>query len=343
MVNRSRVGWIDCARGIAILCVIIGHTTNDFIIRGVIFSFHMPLFFICSGMTYRVSQNNEEFLKKLKKSFIALPLTATILFLAKDILLWILPYNSVNTFSITKELKALFFSSGVPMDSFIGNVKAIGMTWFFFVLFTARMIYDYICMKLDRKYAAMVAVLLMIVGYIFSKRLWLPFSMDIVLVVVIFIISGSWYKSVFTKYENISIAAAAGIVILWAGLFTATYFIGGTYLALASRTYPAFPLCLVTALAGTASIFCISIIMQKAGKLFKLLEIAGRNSLLLFEIHYFDDIWSKLWNVFDNSAFVGQLGNTALRLIIDIVIFAVIYMLKSKYYTNKKSVNKENA
>lgn len=27
MINRSRVGWIDFARGIAILCVIIGHTT----------------------------------------------------------------------------------------------------------------------------------------------------------------------------------------------------------------------------------------------------------------------------------------------------------------------------
>ena len=343
MINRSRVGWIDFARGIAILCVIIGHTTNDFIIRGVIFSFHMPLFFICSGMTYRVSHNTEEFLKKAKKSFIALPLTAAILFLANDILLWLLPWVGVNTFSITEELKALFFSSGVPFDSFIGDVKAIGMTWFFFALFTARTIFDYICMKLDRKYAVMVSVILMILGYIFGKMLWLPFSIDIALVAVIFIISGSWYKSVFTRYENISVAATAGIVMLWAGLFTATYFFGGTYLELASRTYPAFPLCLVTAFAGTAAIFCISIIMQKAGKLFRVIEIVGRNSLLLFEIHYFDGIWSKLWNVFDNSAFMGQLGNTALRLIIDIVIFVVIYMLKSMYYTNKKSVNKENA
>lgn len=40
-----RVKWIDYAKGITMLLVIIiGHTISDDLIRGMIFSFHMPLF-----------------------------------------------------------------------------------------------------------------------------------------------------------------------------------------------------------------------------------------------------------------------------------------------------------
>lgn len=40
-----RVKWIDYAKGITMLLVIIGHTISDDLIRRMIFSFHMPLFF----------------------------------------------------------------------------------------------------------------------------------------------------------------------------------------------------------------------------------------------------------------------------------------------------------
>lgn len=39
-----RVKWIDYAKGITMLLVIIGHTISDDLIWGMIFSFHMPLF-----------------------------------------------------------------------------------------------------------------------------------------------------------------------------------------------------------------------------------------------------------------------------------------------------------
>ncbi len=53
MKNGDRIYWIDCAKGITILLVIIGHSIYNPMVRGPIFSFHMPLFFILSGMTYK--------------------------------------------------------------------------------------------------------------------------------------------------------------------------------------------------------------------------------------------------------------------------------------------------
>ena len=46
-VDLNRVGWIDVAKGIAIVLVIIGHTVQfGGGTRNFIFSFHMPLFFL---------------------------------------------------------------------------------------------------------------------------------------------------------------------------------------------------------------------------------------------------------------------------------------------------------
>lgn len=63
-----RINWVDCAKGIAILLAIVGHSVSKgrwgSILRGVIFSFHMPLFFILSCVTYKCSMDMIEFKKK---------------------------------------------------------------------------------------------------------------------------------------------------------------------------------------------------------------------------------------------------------------------------------------
>lgn len=65
-INRTE--WIDCAKGITILLVIIGHTIEG-ALRGAIFSFHMPLFFILSCITYKYSANGNQFLDRMERAF----------------------------------------------------------------------------------------------------------------------------------------------------------------------------------------------------------------------------------------------------------------------------------
>ena len=44
----NRIDWIDCAKGAAIILTIVSHTVQNHmygnILRGAVFSFHMPLF-----------------------------------------------------------------------------------------------------------------------------------------------------------------------------------------------------------------------------------------------------------------------------------------------------------
>jgi fucose 4-O-acetylase-like acetyltransferase len=48
----ERIGWLDTARAIGIVAVVAGHVTTDPSIWSALFHFHMPLFFMLSGMTY---------------------------------------------------------------------------------------------------------------------------------------------------------------------------------------------------------------------------------------------------------------------------------------------------
>ncbi len=47
--NKKRINYIDIARGIAIILMILGHIVPPGTIRKIIFSFHMPLFVIVIG------------------------------------------------------------------------------------------------------------------------------------------------------------------------------------------------------------------------------------------------------------------------------------------------------
>ena len=48
MDGKTRIGWVDTAKGIGLLLVIIGHLPIP-LVPVWIYTFHMPLFFFLSG------------------------------------------------------------------------------------------------------------------------------------------------------------------------------------------------------------------------------------------------------------------------------------------------------
>ena len=77
--ESKHILWIDIAKGIAIVAVIIGHNI-DGEINNLINSFHMPLFFFVSGYTFKA--NREKYIKDFKRlivPYIILVIIQTIL------------------------------------------------------------------------------------------------------------------------------------------------------------------------------------------------------------------------------------------------------------------------
>ena len=61
--NNQRIEYWDVAKGLGIICVMLGHLGCNQIDR-VVFTFHMPLFFLISGWFLKTEESLQEFVKK---------------------------------------------------------------------------------------------------------------------------------------------------------------------------------------------------------------------------------------------------------------------------------------
>ena len=138
--SNNRIRWIDIAKGITILLVIFGHSFENESIatkfwRGVIFSWHMPLFFLLSAMTYRFPKNNTEMRLRIKKDLkrLLLPLLGVYVFG----IVYSLCKEPLNIFSLEYWRGALYqivLAAGMPTYFISFEVPALGMVWFLMVL-----------------------------------------------------------------------------------------------------------------------------------------------------------------------------------------------------------------
>ena len=67
--NRKRIPEFDIMKGIAIICVVIGHYIHLPVIPTIIWSFHMPLFIFLNGYFYKPNKPVREIAKAYMKPY----------------------------------------------------------------------------------------------------------------------------------------------------------------------------------------------------------------------------------------------------------------------------------
>lgn len=73
MEDKNRIKWIDYAKAITIIMVIVGHAIGEYSLKYkeievIIYSIHIPLFFILSGYTFKVKLSTRDWIIKRIKS-----------------------------------------------------------------------------------------------------------------------------------------------------------------------------------------------------------------------------------------------------------------------------------
>lgn len=66
-MKTQRIAWIDNAKAIAIFFIVLGHILPSDALCGYIFSFHVPLFFFLSGLTFTADKSPKDFFKSKAK------------------------------------------------------------------------------------------------------------------------------------------------------------------------------------------------------------------------------------------------------------------------------------
>ena len=227
----KRIEYLDIAKGIGILLVVLGH--NDFevislFVQRLIYSFHMPLFFFLSGYFLNTSVPFFDFFKKRFNALLK-PFFFTI---------FLIYFTSVSfekmgfNMAITRTVKSLY-GSGHYLDWvqlwFLPHLFAVSLYAFLFITLVSKLRNRWVT------WAVLLAILVIALPFlnafypfplsILGKdyELWgLPFSLDLVLVTGFFFILGNEVRQVTTgkTFDNgLLLAATGGIVLLLNILF----------------------------------------------------------------------------------------------------------------------------
>ena len=320
---NKRIDWIDCAKGIGILLMIFAHCIHvvplQVLIRGFIFSFHMPLFFILYGVTFRFSDDKRSFVYNLKKRFRHLVIPALISYLIITFidLLYSLDHLDIVSF-IRDHAVAVLFCAGADYDIGSFHVSSVSMTWFLFVLFFASVIIDFCHLHFTARINVLFYSLLSVAGFlIIFYGFGLPFALETVFLVIPFIISG---RLLLTKIKVSDLRIIAISLISWIALFYVIAGITNTYLEIAGRRFPLFPLCHIAAVAGSVFICGICGWFTKLKFISAPFVTLGRYTLWVLIAHLFDYTLFFIWDISDNNYL-----NAVIRITVDIILAFIIY------------------
>ncbi len=171
--NNSRISYIDIAKGISMICIILGHFEVFTIIR-IVYTFHVPIFFLISGYFISNKIKMSDFIKgKAKRLLIPFYITCLII--------------------MALELEASFFVGGIG-QTFIYWIKAIlyaagswhhkpfeiipiGSIWFLWALFWGS-IFLRLSLNMKKHMRIIFIGTIFLIGYYTRNIFWLPLSIQ---------------------------------------------------------------------------------------------------------------------------------------------------------------------
>lgn len=289
MSNSKRINYIDIAKGLAIICVIIGHTFAkydklDRLVITFIYSFHVPLFFILSGFfvkdqTYDVKKT---IIKKAKQLLLPYAVINVLRYITKLIIVGFSIPGLKNFI-----LSLLYANDSRAHTKFcIIAAPPIGMTWFLPALFFCQIIY--ICLNnFARKYNTSIGIIVVIMGlvsYGLNDIIWLPFSLQQAMTGLVFYHIGFLLKK-HHIIENSPKDIPVSVLIIGAALWLVTIYTKPV--GMSKNAYPG--MCsFVGAICGTYFITQFSKLLERIPLIGKGLLWCGKNSIYIYALHAFD-------------------------------------------------------
>ena len=273
--SANRIYWIDNLKSLAILLMVFGHTNNSEAVIGsvliYIYSFHMPLFFFISGLTFYPEKY------KTPKEFIT-----------RKILTLLVPYFffSFLGFGLLMVTNSSHFSLAVLGDSLFRiafadtdllNFGYEGPLWFLPCLFLVQIEFYFISF-LNKRTQIVTIVLLVALGLIFGPQFrFIPWTAAASLVALLFYWLGFLLKD---KISSLDYSSKRRIIlggILVSVIFS--YLNGGVGMAIDIYGNPFY--FLLSALGGIGYVVLLTTYTSPSRRL----SYIGMNSIIIFGLH----------------------------------------------------------
>lgn len=228
---ENRIEYMDMAKGIAIMVMILGHAPIPEYLRMIIFSFHMPLFIIINGYFIKSYNIKRTFTRSVRTLLVPYVIVCL---LSAGICVFIGAESGNMGVLFFPKIKAMIGGMSKTSTRFL-SFDSVWVVWFVCCLFLARNLYV-ILMKVSEKYPVICPwgiLVLAFLGYIIGEYYaFMPWSLDVALVSLIFIGVGNWMRreAFLDKNYGYTLIIPAAVWIYFMRM--------GIYIELATRSYP---------------------------------------------------------------------------------------------------------
>lgn len=324
MSLKKRVEWVDILKGIAIICVFIGHTTSmeygnvSGMLKIWIYSFHMPLFFFLSGYVFFIKNCDDykTFLKKKIKSIIIPLISFSVISVIFDLLYYTLLLHDPDH-SLQIEINKLI---GIFTQQKTGEYNTV--LWFLPCLFVVENIFYWI-IKFTNKYNKtcviyISALCIYFVGVIYIKTIGilLPWCIETSMIAILFMSIGYLMKINKEYFEILNakwtiVLFAINIIVAFVNYSLSGYIVDLNIDAIGNPLL--FPVAALSGILGFVTLF-------KNVKKLRMIKYIGRNSLMFYGLNGITVFVPNIiiYNILKtNFVDLGNLG----------VIFAIFYAI----------------
>lgn len=261
----TKVNWVDSLKGFAVILVVLGHISSP--LSSLIYSFHMPLFFIASG--FFLNPTNElksEIIKSFKRLFKPFFIYLTLGFIIEFLKRFYLDREQLK---FEDFIGALIY---MDYDRLLGTYAFV--LWFLPALFIGKTII-YLILKYSR--FLILDILLIAIAFLIGYNFNFPFAIDDGLISAPYIFIGYYF------YKNKGVLANKTIaVVLLIPLLLISLVYGVPELNISTKYFESILINLIWTCTLSLLLF---ILFSKLKFNLKALEYLGINSLLIFLIH----------------------------------------------------------
>ncbi len=324
----QRIKWIDIAKGMGIILVIVGHTFRDemldasfvcYFLRNFIYSFHMQLFFFLSGFLLERTLEKHADSKKVIRKKIDSVLKP---FVVYSLLVYIV-FRCVNCIPAIERIldQSSYQAVGIVeyiINCIMGNNPYAVHLWYLFVLFIFEMISIFVRKAAGEKANGIVflaAILMYMAGANVNPAIM---TINAILKRFLFFVLGQFL------YRHSSLLYSKSHMMLVAEIISLALIIGDVSFSFEFQNIIVLQLYYFIMLA--AKCFVVLLIIRAAVKLQenKILSYLGRNSFSIYILH-------QPWCAMVGVILYTMLGRSAL---IVCILCAIVSLVIPLLYLN---------
>jgi fucose 4-O-acetylase-like acetyltransferase len=303
-LNNNRIDYLDFAKGFCMIAILLGHLGETGINR-VVYTFHLPVFFIISGYFFDPDKSFGETISKKLKSLIWPYYFAGLLVVLFSVLAnWLVFRTDFGTirYDVLYWSFATVFGVGTNVRNSLLFMPPIGMIWFLWATFWA-IILLWLLMKLPVIPRVILIVTIFVLANITVEKGWfLPLSIQPGCSAVLYMYIGFLWKKHKDKLVALSLVVKVLLIVfsvaVWA-LFIlnfATFWLVGCDYGHGLRD-------VIGSISASAIVLGLSYIVVKYGEKFTLfIRFIGKYAIIamtaqLMELNAFrlnDQVWRSL-------------------------------------------------